>query len=401
MRPTLVLRFTTAALALGFYSGIPTLVAKADDAENIESIAQVFAANRDQLEKFSCQFQVVNGVADAPASAWREDIAIRRVEEGVFAVNAGDLRYELECVIGQPTNDQIKKLSKEPGNERAVAVACLSSAQLYSKGKHLWVTYSPHLSSINLVPNSPVEAVNTPLSMGIMGAGDKYSPLAFIRGAQAGNYHCRYLGTEVLDGVTVDVLETGLTNSKEPQHKFVWYLDLHRGGIPLLQKWLREDGSLYAETRCIDVRRLSNGGFISGKSVSVYFESDGRCSVNIIKLLSVDLTEPSREMLSLDLPAGTEVVNTADMRSQIKLTAGERLYVDELDQWLKRCDEQLHKTIEEQKGLGVEFQSSAHPTRRHWWWMGGVGIAVAIVCVAVVIRRHYRPMQYSDFRPRR
>lgn len=357
--------------------------------EALDVIAQVFADNRQRFDSFSCRFQVVRGRAESVEDAWKEKLAVRSVEDGLLVARKGDLRYDMKCLVGELSLAELKKqITPGPGT-RHTPTDCLSRAEMFSKGLGMRVTRSSTLESVNFVPNMPIRAMHTPLSMGIMGPGDRLSPLASIQTAQSGKSYCKYLGTEVLGGNQVDVIECGTQATNDPQQKSIWYLDLAHGAVPRMRRSIDADGSLVGETRVLEIKKVESGGFICAKCVTVYPDSDAEaCTVWIITLTSIDMTDPTAEMLGIDLPAGTRVMNTADPRSTFRLSRPEKLRLDDLPEWLKRCDEKLAIRIQDQKRLGVSFESPTHhPGRWIWWSVMAGGAAMAVVGIFYCLRR--------------
>lgn len=361
------------------------------EAQAMEAIVQVFNDNRDRFRSFSARFQVKRGIATSSEAAWREQFNPTYTQDGLLVAKNGDLRYELKCLNGELTMaEHAARRAAAPNTSPATGGGCASLGELFAQRQNMRITVSPLLKSVNLIESQPIEATHSPLSMGIMGPGDNYSPVAWIQGAKAGKYYCKYLGTDRVDDATVDVIECGLHPSDALQHKFVWYLDLSQGAIPRKRMSFRPDGSLRVETKATAIQRISNGGYICSKCISVGSDSPGRWEVWVISLTSIDTTEPTRDMLAIELGPEWKVVNVKDMRSFVKLEKAENLYLDDLPSWLARCDERLQAVIEEQTKLGFSATvtpTHAPPSRFGWWIAAGV-VTAGAVGIALLVWRY-------------
>jgi hypothetical protein len=359
---------------------------KVSPSEAFETIVAVFSANREKFKSFSCRFHVVRGTADSLEAAWKENFKILSVQEGLFAAKDGDLRYDLRCEMGEKSLEQMASEQDNNAHRSFTGANCLSSGEFLHARLNMRVAYGSTLRVLNIDGKGSFEGTLNPLAMGIMGRGDQFSPVAWIQGAKAGKYESKYKGTELIDGVVVDVVECGLERNSERQTRFVWFLDLARGAIPVRYCRYEPDGTMSAETKAFDVRKLDNGGYICGKTVSVYAGNQGRCDVWVITLDAIDFTEPPRDMFALDVDAGWSVVNVEDMRSSVRLSQNERFYLDELPQWIERCNGRLNVVVEQQRELGSSPETVAHPSGAWWWFAASIGL---VVMFGVLIIRRY------------
>ena len=190
---------------------------------------------------------------------------------------------------------------------------------------------------VNLHEKATTEVVKTPISMGMLGPGENYSPLFFIQGQQAGTSYCKYLGKSQLDGVEVDVMESGRKKTKEAEPYIVWHFDLARGGVPLKRSVINKDGSLRYETVATSIKRLENGAFICERCVFLSKEKTD-WKADIIELTSMDLKPPLRETLSITLPDSCHVICAKDLRQSLRTGKGEKMHVDDLQDWVKKCE---------------------------------------------------------------
>lgn len=357
--------------------------------EKLDAIAQVFLANRENFQSFSCKFRVIHGRASSIENAWSEKLDIRSEQYGLLAVHAGKMRYDSRCVKGEKTMAEMAaQLDKDRGRQTTSA-ACSSKGEFFDANLDIHVPYGSLLRVVNIHRQGTFQIVHNPLSMGIMGPGDQFSPAGWIAAAKAGKHDCSYKGTQVIDGVTTDVIECGFDASAQRQHRLVLHLDLQRGAIPLRQYGYDPDGGPESETRALDIRRTANGGWICGKSISVYPSKNGRCSVWVIALEEIRLEPPDRELFAIDLEDGWEVSNVADMRSTVRITGRERFYLDELPQWIDRCNERLGVVVKRQQALGASVEPMRHADHT-WWWVGLGSGAIALLGGALLFRRYLR-----------
>ena len=158
----------------------------------------------------------------------------------------------------------------------------------------------------------------------------------FIQGQKAGTSYCKYLGKSRLDGVEVDVMESGLQKTKGVERNTVWYFDLARGGIPLKFSVFK-NGVLAYETIATSAKKLENGAYISERSVFLGKRPNG-LKTEMIELTSMDLNLPARDSLAITLPDDCKVLCMKDLRQSAKAGKAEKVHVDDLQAWVKRCE---------------------------------------------------------------
>jgi hypothetical protein len=173
--------------------------------------------------------------------------------------------------------------------------------------------------------------------MGMLGPGEIYSPLFFIQGQKAGTSYCKYLGKSRLDGLEVDSMESGRQKTKEAEPLIVWHFDLARGGVPLKRSVINKDGSLRYETVATKIKQLDNGAYICERAVFLSKWEKG-WKTEVIELASMDLNPPARETLAMTLPDDCKVLCMKDLRQSARAGKGEKVHVDDLQAWVKRCE---------------------------------------------------------------
>ncbi|MGI8981023.1 MAG: hypothetical protein ACR2FY_17485 [Pirellulaceae bacterium] len=356
------------------------------DAESLELIAQVYADNREKLQSFTCRFQVTKGIAPSAPAGLAGKFDPASVKAGLWIVDRDNVRYELKCVKGGISRADLIRMG--PDKSGFTPVDCLSALELWSAKDRISARVSDVMNVANLHENAGVEFHLTPFSMGAMGPGEAYSPLRYIRDHQAGLRYCKYLGKSRLDDRTVDVIETGLKKVKAGGGTTVWYLDLARGGIPLKSAAFDKDGSLQCETVCTKMRRLDNGAYLSERSVFLAKRRTDGWDASIIELISMDLNVPARELFALELPEKCKVICMKDMRLNVRIDKPEAMHIDDLQEWVKRCEIRGAERISEYEKLGIK-QPRKESQGISRWLVIGLSLA-AFVVVSVIVRRYLR-----------
>jgi hypothetical protein len=339
MRPFVLVLFILHSAA--FFGDRSTVVAAPSDEEALENIAKVYSENREKLRSFTCRFKVTAGMAASATEGLAEKFPPKSIQNGLWIVRDGDVRYELRCAKGELTREELNRKGPDEilPNGRGISAGgdCSSSLELYSEKSHIRAVIGLTLNVVNLHEKGTTEVVKTPVSMGMLGPGEIYSPLFFIRGQQAGTSYCKYLGKSKLDGVEVDVMESGRLKTKDAEPHIVWHFDLARGGIPLNRSVINKDGSLRYETVATSIKRLDNGAYICERSVFLAKWEKG-WKTEMIELTSMDLNPPARAMLEMTLPDDCKVICMKDLRQAVRVGKGEKMHVDDLYDWVIRCE---------------------------------------------------------------
>lgn len=308
----------------------------------LANIAKIYSENREKLRAFTCRFKVTEGLAASAADGLAGKFVPTSIQDGLWIVSGGDVRYELHCLKGGVTHEDLKGKGPDeilPNGLGISTIDCASQFELYSQKNCIRAVIGPLLNVANLYEKAKTEVVMTPISMGMLGRGENYSPLFFIQGQQAGTSYCKYLGKAQLDGVEVDVMESGRLKTKEAEQYIVWHFDLVRGGVPLKRSVFNKDGSLRYETVATSIKQLENGAFMCERSVFLSKWEKGWKS-EIIELTNMDLKPPARELLVIELPEGCKVICMKDLQS-VRVGKGEKMHVDDLQDWVKRCEKRV------------------------------------------------------------
>lgn len=314
----------------------------------LEFIEQVYLHNRELFRAFTCRFRVLEGRATDMSAALDGRLTDVVSKTGLWISDGGDGRYELLCDekvrVAPPESDVVAKGSELAGV--MTTVPCLPTTELYSNERRRRVDCSRLFNVVSLQEGGTYTAVYTPISMGIMGPGERLSPAEMIRGARQKMFYCRHSGIEMIDGDAVDVIEAGLGGAPNGAPFCTSYLDARRGCIPLRAVFRNPDGSMAGETIATSIRKCENDGYICDRAVLTWTRRSG-LAVTIIELVSLDLSRPPRDSLALSLTAGTEVVDAKDLRSLFKLEQRESLRIDDFDTWLQRCRGNLDRYLGE------------------------------------------------------
>lgn len=376
-----------AAILISIF--LPRIAIAETEAESLEVIAHVYADNREKLQSFTCRFKVTEGIAPSAADALAEKFDPISVQDGLWIVDRGDVRYELTCVKGGTTRAEL--LRNPPGKTGAktavTSVDCAPRFELFSAKQQIRANVSALLNTANLYEKSSSDVLVTPVSMGAMGPGEIFSPFQMIRGHQAGSRYCKYLGKSNFNGRMVDMIEMSLQKVKAGEVTIVWYVDVANGAFPLKCEFVNQDGSIQHETVCTKVRRLDNGAYLSERSVFLSHWPNGWKTI-IIELISMDLNAPARESFAMTLPERCKVLCMKDLRLNVRVTTPEVLHIDDLQNWVTRCETRGAKRIKELEKAGITYprQESRGISR---WIILGVSLVV-FVGLSMIVRRFLR-----------
>lgn len=375
-----------ACFSIALAAGVKRTHAEEHD-ETLEAIAQVYSANREKFRTFTCRFRFSDGRTASKDDAAAGKFVPRKVQHGLWIVDGEDSRYELICEGGELSHADLQRIG--PDADRLTAVSCASRIELYLGKERIRASVSHGLNAANLHVKGLSEVVNTPISMGTMAGGEKHSPLQFIRGYQAGTRYCKYLGQSRVGDATVDVLETGLRKTADPQITLTWHLDLARGGIPLKVVVANPDGSVRWQTDAGKIIRLENGAYLCQRSVT-WGKVDDEWNSAVIELESIDLSKPARETLAVTVPEKCRIIDSRDLRRWVRVPKAEIIHVDDLPKWIERCEANGKTRIEEQKRLGigsVAARRTSGARRLNYWAIAGGGLAMFVIA-GVLLRRY-------------
>lgn len=364
---------------------LPQLAIAETEAESLELIAQVYADNREKLQSFTCRFKVTEGIAPTAEAGLAGKFEPVSVQDGLWIVDRGDVRYELKCVIGGLSRSELLRIG--PDKSGFTPLDCSSRFELFSAKHGIRGQVSSLLNTANLHEKASSDVVMTPVSMGAMGGGEIYSPFRLIREHQAGSRYCKYLGKARLGDRTVDMIETGRQKVKGEEPTSVWHLDVARGAIPLRKTNVKQDGSVEYEFVNASVRRLENGAYVSERSVFLSQWPTGWKTI-IIELISMDLNVPARELFAMTLPERCKVLCMKDLRLNFRVAKPEVMHVDDLQNWVKKCETRGAERIRELEKKGITH--ARPPNKGISRWLVLALSLIAFVGISVIVRRFLR-----------
>ena len=156
-----------------FFGDRNTVVAAPNDEEALENIAKVYSENREKLRSFTCRFKVTEGMAANEADGLAGKFPPKSVQNGLWIVRDGDVRYELRCVKGELTREELNRKGPDEILPNGLGISaggdCVSELELYSEKSRIRATIGLTLNVVNLHEKGTTEVVRTPVSMGILG----------------------------------------------------------------------------------------------------------------------------------------------------------------------------------------------------------------------------------------
>jgi hypothetical protein len=373
-----------------------TSPARADEDEAaLRVIEEVYRDNRERFHEFTCRFVVTEGTSATLADAQEGRITAPLRRHGLWVVKQHFMRYELDCPPGTSEVGSPPDLV-DRGKSVFLSVACLPKVIAWNGQAQIEVSVSRVLRAANLNEQMPSPSILlTPLSLGIMGSGEMDSPAEYIAGSRAGTRFCAYRGVDHAFQPPLEVMETSRELATENRHLRTWRLDLSRGALPIHVIFRDQDGKVKGEAFSLSVREVDNGGFIVEKAV-VAWERPAGYAVQLMELVSLDLSPPAEDALEITIEPGMKFGNTNDMRSFLKVTERETLHPKQVDEWLQRTKERsiaYAKEIERHElplaTAQTTAQTPAQTTKPSRWWIFFTTMAsiVAIVGVLVLARK--------------
>jgi len=357
-----------------FLCGAIAGITRSDDAE---TVCLVYQHNMEVLKTFSCTFHVTTGTAKSRDEAFAGNVSKARTRPGTWKMLDGSGIYTLECADDDASADR-RKLTSEDADDairssdrgKFLAQDCTADIEVVSAVHDIRATYDRNLRVVNLHSDGRWSAVFTPLSMGIMGAGFEFSPLAFMEGASKGTHTLSYVASEDLSGSEVDVLEGTIAEGPLSAGRWRWHMDIAKGGLPVLIQLLDGQGRERGEARAVEIKRLSNGAWIVQKSVLIS-ERAGTFRSTMIDIDDITLDPPNASELQFTTKPGDRVINVSDMRSSVIADEGDFVHVDNLPEWIDRCAGRLKERLVEYEA--DEKFKNAPPANS-----GGIFLVVAI-----------------------
>ena len=98
--PILVLELISLLSVVPLLAAEP-IAEKKPATDPLANIAKVYSENREKLRAFTCRFKVTGGPAATTADGLAGKFVPTSIQNGLWIVSGGDVRYELLCKRGR------------------------------------------------------------------------------------------------------------------------------------------------------------------------------------------------------------------------------------------------------------------------------------------------------------
>jgi len=350
-------------------------------------IAIDFLANRQRLGDFVWEFTrsvgLVDSLEDARQLKFRESYSM----EGVWAIRNGTVKFELLCPsenMERPRPDE----KPEPG--AWISVGCGSDRILHD-GIHL-LSVSTGLRGANIGPDTERLPVHTPFSIGIMGAGEEFSPGNLILAALAGEGSVVHLGQVSRQGRTVDVVELLQRFDDKEMGSFVdarrMFLDRSQGSLPLE---IELSGSDYVDGKSVSMKDLSpyfaafmteigqttNGCWYPMVGFNIAVDGDAPYTINVYRTRSLRLGAPTDVEMSLSIPAGYQISDRRNGRTAFRLRKDRNVAVTQLTDLLEECQRAKKRSELRSGSRQQEPVNNEQSGPRVFWYLLTCGLLIS------------------------
>jgi hypothetical protein len=357
-----------------------------DETETTELLmaAEGYAKTREAFPFINCRFTITKGSAASVADALAGKLRNESRADVRWVVRGDQVKFDKQ-VPRWVVEDARAKL---PPDSKGFSVPFFSQSYLADGMRYL--TYTPLLAAANVhSPDAASYGVEeTPFDMGMMGRAECLSPYALIRRCVDRRLYCRLDGNELIGDMPVLTFRVGET-PKAGAYKYSLAPD--RGFLPW-RIYLSDEksGRLLATAYLTDARDCGNGRWFPERSVTVNEPArGGMYGVREIRVVSLDIEHAASDSdLSIELPAGTAVVNPADMVSSVTLERSREVRPSELKDLLDRTTGAVSSRV-------LNANASAGSATR-WRVLGMTSLCVFVLLVASVVYRYLRRRDVTE-----
>jgi hypothetical protein len=296
------------------------------------ALQQGYMANRDAFRQFSCRFVVKRGKAATKEDALAGRLSEVVIRNGVWVVDGILQRYELICE--DPKTEIMVPPAASVENKPLVltSVQCISEKNICNGS--LGLAYSPKLLAANIGAGFGAEPpiTYTPLSFGIMGNNESYGPK--LRERAGVNVIRRYGGVKNLNGKQLECLVVGESDSWYKE----WWLDDSQGFIPIEVMFYLGNEVLEGCAVVTHVRKCVNDAYFPERSVTILTPNgSGPKDAWVIELRELELTRPTETDFSIEVAAGTQIVEAPTMLARIRVRGAQAIGLQDLEELVERC----------------------------------------------------------------
>lgn len=253
----------------------------------------------------------------------------------------------------------------------AIMTTTPSSSSGYLADGKLRFRYSPAMQAANVI--TP-ETSFTGICVTLLNLGDPSEVFAFgpdylLRESDAGKYRFWPEGNQTIDGKLM--IKAGFGNASG-QRMQDWYFDPEKGFLPyrIIIYDVKQD-RVYGQLCLVRARKLSNNRWFPEQSVNITLprRTDGPFSVRETKVVELDVDHrPDRSEFTLEVPAGTQVVDPAHRQFAFRLRQQEKVNVDDISTLAEMCSHAM-----------VRPMDTTLPRRRSYFWLNWVGLSALTV----------------------
>jgi len=350
-------------------------------------IAVEFLANRQRLGDFVWEFTrtvgLVDSLEDAKLLKFRESYSM----EGVWAIRNGTVKFELLCPsenMERPRPDE----KPEPG--AWISVGCGSDRILHD-GIHL-LSVSTGLRGANIGPDTERLPVHTPFSIGIMGAGEEFSPGNLILAALAGEGSVVHLGQVSRQGRTVDVVEVLRRFDDKEMGAFAdarrMFLDRSQGSLPLELELLGSDDidgktlnindlTPFGASFITEMDQTANDCWYPMAGFNIAVDGDAPYTINVYRTRSLRLGTPTDDEMSLSIPAGYQISDRRNGRTAFRLKKERNVAVTQLADLLEECQRAKKRSELRSGSRQQEPVNNEQSGPRVFWYLLTCGLLIS------------------------
>jgi len=344
----------------------------------LKELAEGYLKNRESFPFFSCTFMVADGRAKSVKEGMlhgpTSDIARA---EGVWIVSGEKVRYESR-IIG---NVEIKKTG-DGFTARFPPIWYLAKGPLSVKIDQ--VLGGGGISS-ERAPSSGITM--TPWDMGGLWADRSSNPGDLIATFldKYENVRFTYHGAIPHEGEIFESFDVDFGNGSREVH----VLDPKRGYLPVEVTYFNKQGRVDTKAFITDIQRCSGDRWFPTRCVWITIlgpDDLGNCTVRDLRVTSLDAEHPPPESAFVtEIPFSFWLHDCIHPLSTIRVPAGTKLHVDELESLLETAQRKAAQREAEREAAGPEEGS-----RTVRWAMLAANVLIVLCLIGVMLFRRVR-----------
>ncbi len=349
--------------------------------ESPQIYSDAYQANLDSFDRITCRYTITAGYAKTTEDALAGKFILEKCEVGkaIWLKRGSNSVVRLEEDPRTKQRLDNPKLEQFPGHPGLLIGpgSYFQTTRFLTNGKQS-LTYEPRMRSASLAQNLEERPFDeTPFRALWYGTTSETLP-GLARDVMQGK-RTAAITNETINGRQLVQLRFADSEGSEN----IIGVDPERGFLPIRRRFLANKEE-WGQADVFEVRDCGNGRWFPMRSLFIQTKHDPPGIVGIYECKVTELdteTLPAESDISIELPAGTMVLNHDKFKERFETRRVERIHPDDLEHIMKMAAEAPTNPVMD---TAIE---PPHRKRWMWWVAGGVGAVLLLLIVALVLRR--------------